>query len=280
MRLDTQVSASLLTWFFFIEIYIFAYKAWILKNPPAERKVSPPKVRHKGRAALPLGQPLPPRRKTPHIPPVWFDGGDEGLRGAVAPQPQPHPHPSHPIPSRVCRRCRSRPLSAPGCHRDRSADCATPTRRCLRADGLGGAAGAALPPRPLRPNNGGRGSRCRAAHQPAAAVCAGPGPQPWLRNVRTPPGEGGAGAGCGGAVAGPLGNKEPQTATWRLVCSCPERERGGGARARPRGGEASARGAGALPAVSPLPAASPLSMLAMARRRCSSVTSSPTTTSR
>lgn len=227
MRLSTQALALLPIRFFFIEIYIYiANKAWVLKNSPAKRKVSPPKVRHKGTAARPLGQSLPPRRKTPRIPTVWCGGGGWGFAGSSRPAAAAQPIPI-PIPSRVCRRRRGRPLSAPGCHRDRSADRATPTRRCLRADGLGGgsgAAGAGLPPRPLRPNNGGQGARYRAgsaSDRPAAALCAGGSGARSAAVAPQRPHPAGGGWGGGGAAAGPSWNKEPETATWRLVCPCP-----------------------------------------------------------
>lgn len=48
-------------------------------------------------------------------------------------------------------------MSTPGCHRDRSADCATPTRHCLQAEGLGGAWSL---PQALYPNSGEEEEAC------------------------------------------------------------------------------------------------------------------------
>lgn len=59
------------------------------------------------------------------------------------------------------------PLSAPGCHRDRSADCATPTGHCLRAGGLGGARPL---PQPLHPNSG---------EEEACSLCPLPARRSW-----------------------------------------------------------------------------------------------------
>lgn len=131
------------------------FRTWVLKNCQDDRKVREPKVRHKGAAALPPAQPLPPRGKTPRAPPARRGGG--GRETAGGSRPAAPAQPIHPIPSR--------PLSAPGCHRDRSADRATPTRRCLRADGLGGAPRAAPPPR--------HGSAAVPAPRPAPPAARG-----------------------------------------------------------------------------------------------------------
>lgn len=158
----------ILLWLFFIAISIRVYRTRVLKNRPDDREVPAPKVKTQRRGCAPARAPSAAQREnapTPRARTALRAGGTAGGSRPAAPA-----QPMHRIPGR--------PLSAPGCRRDRSADRATPTRRCLRADGLGGAPGPAPPPR-----DGGQGAR-RGSSAP------------------NPPREGGWVGDCGGIPQG------------------------------------------------------------------------------
>lgn len=272
-RLSTQVSASLPIRFPFTEIHIKAHrKLGSRKILQPREKSHRPKLDTKARLRSRSGS-LRRRGggKRPERGRSGSAAGAGGVRAAAAPQPVPSPCPAAgtadalcPLRAAIGTAVRTAPRPPTGVsgrtgwarrRRGSRAPAPAPPPQQWRAGGL--AAGLGWPGR--RPARCGslRGRRRRRQRERRPA-----------RSGRIPPGEDGE-AGRG-AAAGPSGNKGTGTAAGAPV-PCVGWGAGGdpGSWCPRRGGRAAA-----------LPAASPCSMLAMARRRCSSVTSSPMTTSR
>lgn len=189
------------------------------KNCPDDRKVPVPKVRHKGAAALPPAQSLPPRGKTPRTPrlSVAVGVGDYGRQPPRSPSPAHPPHRQPPFvrpeqpPGPQCGPCHAHPPVSPG-RRAR--------RRALRS----------RPGPSAQPWRGGGSLRLP---QPRSAAPAPRGERGWVG---------------GWLRRDPPGNKEPEPAARRdAVRGYP------GSRPRPGRGRAPAGGVAALLAAPRLP---------------------------